>query len=119
MSEPNPTIFLVDDDPSVLKSISNLLRVSGFDVITYDSGRKFLEHCNPALHGCVVLDVSMPDLNGLELQQALTAKGASLPIIFLTGRGDIPMSVRAMKQGAVEFLTKPVNRQKLEEAVRA
>src|SRR5688500_1556780 len=108
MTNAQPTIFAVDDDPSVLKAVSRLLRSCGFDVITYDSSRRFLEHCNPMLRGCIVLDIAMPDLNGLDLQEALAAKGASLPIIFLTGRGDIPMSVRAMKHGAVDFLTKPV-----------
>jgi FixJ family two-component response regulator len=119
MISAQPVVFLVDDDASVLKAVSRLLRGSGFDVITYDSSRKFLAHCNPAMHGCVVLDVAMPDLDGLELQEALAARGASLPIIFLTGRGDIPMSVRAMKRGAVDFLTKPVQHRELEAAVRA
>ena len=116
---PQPTVFLVDDDPSVLKAVSRLLRGGGFDVITYESPRKFLAHCNPASHGCIVLDIAMPDLDGLELQSALAARGASLPIIFLTGRGDIPTSVRAMKQGAVDFLTKPVQHRDLEAAIHA
>ena len=120
MNQPNPTVFLVDDDRSVLKALSRLLRVCGFDnVISYDSPRKFLEHCNPILHGCIILDVAMPELNGLELQEALAAKGIMLPIIFLTGRGDIPMSVRALKRGASDFLTKPVQQTELEAAVRA
>jgi len=115
----DPTIYLVDDDRSVLKALSRLLRVTGFDnVITYDSPRRFIQQCNPALHGCIVMDVAMPDLNGLELQEALAAKGAALPIIFLTGRGDIPMSVRALKRGAIDFLTKPVQQDQLASAVR-
>ena len=119
MSAAEPTVFLVDDDPSVLKAVSRLLRSGGFNVITYDSPRKFLQHCNGALPGCVVLDVAMPDLDGLRLQEELAAKGTSLPIIFLSGRGDIPMSVQAMKRGAVDFLTKPVQQKSLEAAVRA
>jgi FixJ family two-component response regulator len=112
-------VFLVDDDAAVLKAISRLLRANGFNVITYNSPRKFLQLCNPTMHGCIVLDYAMPELNGLELQQALASKGLSLPIIFLTGRGDIPTSVRAIKSGAVDFLTKPVQEHDLVAALRA
>jgi FixJ family two-component response regulator len=104
-----PTIFVVDDDPAVLKSLGRLLRSAGLHVETCNSPQDFLARHNPALPGCLVLDVAMPGLNGLEVQQALAAIGDERPIVFLTGHGDIPTSVEAMKRGAVDFLTKPVN----------
>jgi FixJ family two-component response regulator len=116
---PPATIFIVDDDSAVLKSLSRLLRSAGLAVATFSSPREFLERHDPKLPGCLVLDVAMPGLNGLELQQALVARGHELAIIFLTGHGDIPMSVQAMKRGAVDFLTKPVNDDDLLNAVRA
>ncbi len=119
MSQPPPIVFVVDDDPSVLKAVSRLLRAAGLDVVAFDSAREFLDHHDPAAHGCVVLDLAMPGFNGLELQQALAAKNASFPIIFLTGQADVPMSVRAMKQGAADFLTKPVDEGKLVSAIHA
>jgi FixJ family two-component response regulator len=119
MTEPQPTIFIVDDDRSVLKAVSRLLRAAGFNVVSSDSPQRFLENCDRTAHGCVVLDLAMPDLNGLQLQEALAAKGAYLPIIFLSGRSNIPSSVRAMKHGAVDFLTKPVDEGELLNAVRA
>jgi FixJ family two-component response regulator len=117
MSQAGPTVFIVDDDPAVLKSLSRVLRSAGLAVTTFSSPSDFLEQHDPRAAGCVVLDVAMPGLNGLELQQALTAKGSAIPIIFLTGRGDIPMSVQAMKGGAVDFLTKPVHDEDLLKAV--
>jgi RNA polymerase sigma factor (sigma-70 family) len=114
-----PTVFLVDDEASVLKALARLLRSAGLNVETFSSPEEFLQHHNPNAAGCLVLDVAMPGLNGLELQRALVAKGTELPIIFLTGRGDIPMSVQAMKQGAVDFLTKPTNDEDLFAAIRA
>ena len=114
-----PTVFLVDDEASVLKALSRLLRSAGLNVETFGSPQEFLRHHDPHAHGCLVLDVAMPGLNGLDLQRALAAKGTELPIIFLTGRGDIPMSVQAMKQGAVDFLTKPTNDEDLLAAIRA
>lgn len=116
---PQPTVFLVDDEASVLKALARLLRSAGLNVETFGSPQEFLQHHDPHAHGCLVLDVAMPGLNGLDLQQALAAKGTELPVIFLTGRGDIPMSVQAMKQGAVDFLTKPTNDEDLLAAVRA
>ncbi|MGZ8214573.1 MAG: response regulator transcription factor, partial [Methylosarcina sp.] len=107
------TVFIVDDDTAVLKALTRLLRSVGLNVATFTSPQKFLEQFEPGLQGCLVLDVSMPTLNGLELQRGLAAKGNMLPVIFLTGNGDIPMSVQAMKQGAVDFLTKPVHEQDL------
>lgn len=116
---PQPTVFLVDDEASVLKALSRLLRSAGLNVETFGSPQEFLQHHDPHAHGCLVLDVAMPGLNGLDLQRALAAKGTELPIIFLTGRGDIQMSVEAMKQGAVDFLTKPTNDEDLLAAIRA
>jgi len=115
---PAATVFVVDDDAAVLKGLARLLRSAGLTVATFVSPREFLECHNPNAPGCVVLDVAMPGLNGLELQQTLMARGQELAIIFLTGHGDIPMSVKAMKQGAVDFLTKPVDDDDLLRAVR-
>ena len=108
----------MDDDAAVLKSLARLLRSAGLAVATFSSPREFLDRHDPNAPGCLVLDVAMPGLNGLELQQALIAGGHELAIVFLTGHGDIPMSVKAMKRGAVDFLTKPVNDDDLLNAVR-
>lgn len=119
MSQVEPTVFVVDDDPAVLKSLSRLLRASQFNVVTFGSPQEFLERHDPHTPGCLVLDVAMPGLNGLELQETLSVKGSAIPIIFLTGHGDIPMSVQAMKGGALDFLTKPVHDKDLLKAVEA
>jgi FixJ family two-component response regulator len=116
---PAPTVFLVDDDPAVLKGLSRLLRSAGLAVAAYSSPREFLEQRDLTAPGCLVLDVAMPGLSGLELQQLLIAQGHESAIVFLTGHGDIPMSVRAIKSGAVDFLTKPVKDQDLLRAVHA
>ena len=113
-----PTVFVVDDDPPVRKSISRLLRVAGFAVAVFASAEEFLAQSDPQTLGCLLLDVAMPTLNGLELQGILAKEGSLLPIIFLTGTSDIPKSVQAMKQGASDFLTKPVNDEELLAAVR-
>ena len=102
MSGMKHTVFIVDDDPSVLKALARLLRSAGLNAITFASAQEFLDHHGQNTPGCLVLDAAMPHINGLELQQALVAQGSELPIIFLTGHGDIPMSVRAIKQGAVQ-----------------
>jgi FixJ family two-component response regulator len=102
------TVYLVDDDPAVLKALSRLLRAGGYDVKPYFSPQIFLEEHDVAVPGCVVLDVSMPGLDGFELQSALALGGSHRPVVFITGKGDIPTSVRAMKTGAIDFLTKPV-----------
>ena len=102
------TVFLVDDDAGVMKALSRLLRARGFEVQAFTSPQVFLAGHDVSIPGCAVFDVSMPDLDGLELQQALTAGGSQRPIIFLT-KGDIPTSVRAMRAGAIDFLTKPVS----------
>jgi FixJ family two-component response regulator len=103
------TVFLVDDDARVLKALARLLQTRGFEVRPFTSPQTFLADHDASVPGCAVLDVSMPDLDGLALQQALTAGGSQRPVIFLTGKGDIPTGVRAMRAGAIDFLTKPVN----------
>lgn len=112
------TVYLVDDDPHVRKAVSRLLRYSGFDVAAFASPREFLEACDPETGACVVLDMAMPELTGLDIQAELGSREPDLPIVFLTGRADVPMTVRAMKQGAAEFLTKPVYDADLVAAVR-
>jgi len=114
----DPTVFVVDDEPAVLKSLSRLLRSAGLPSVTFSSPCDFLDRRDPNAPGCLLLDVAMPGLNGMELQQALIASGQELPIVFLTGQGDIPMSVQAMKRGAIDFLTKPVHDDDLLAAVR-
>jgi FixJ family two-component response regulator len=111
------SVFLVDDDEAVLSAVSRLLRSRGYDVRPYDSPRAFLAEHDPTVPGCAILDVSMPGLDGLELQHALGANGSVRPIIFITAKGDIPTTVRAMKAGAVDFLTKPVSEEDLLAAV--
>jgi FixJ family two-component response regulator len=106
----NPfTIYLVDDDAGVLKALSRLLRVKGYDVKAFASPRDFLAQRDATVPACVILDVSMPDLDGFGLQRELSDSKSLQPVIFLTGRGDIPASVRAMRAGAIDFLTKPVS----------
>jgi FixJ family two-component response regulator len=112
------TIFLVDDDGPILKALERLLRGAGFEVKSFQSSQAFLEQHDPETPGCAVLDVAMDGLNGLELQQALAASGCDRPIVFLTGRGDIPTSVRAMRAGAVNFLTKPADTKELLAAIQ-
>ena len=109
MNDASQIVFLIDDEPTVLKALARVLCATGFRTASFSSPQSFLEQYEPAARGCLVLDVSMPGFTGLELQQALIEKNCSLPIVFLTGRGDIPTSVRAMKHGAVDFLTKPVD----------
>jgi FixJ family two-component response regulator len=107
MSEVEPIVIIVDDDLSVRRSTERLIRSAGLNVQTFASAREFLDHPRPGGPACLVLDVRMPGLSGMDLQRELIQSGIQIPIIFMTGHGDIPMSVRAMKAGAVEFLTKP------------
>ncbi len=116
--KPAPTVFVVDDDLSVREALSSLLRSVGLQVETFASARDFLHYQWPDTAACLVLDVRMPGLSGLDLQQELRTAGLQLPIIFITGHGDIPMAVRAMKSGAVEFLSKPFRDQDLLDAIR-
>ena len=119
MSKKAPVVFLIDDDLSVLKSVARLLRAAGFETRPYSSPKCFLDNYDAALPGCIVMDLAMPEINGLDLQKRLASSGYAKPIIFITGQGDIPTSVSAMKAGAVDFLTKPFDRGGLLSAVRA
>lgn len=116
---PPPAVYLVDDELGMLKALTRLLKAEGFTVHAFTSAQAFLESYRPETLGCLVLDVAMPELTGLELQERLTRSGIPVPIVFLTGHGDIPMSVQAIKGGAVDFLTKPVRDDDLLRAVRA
>ena len=107
MAETAPTVFVVDDDPSVLRALERLLRAAGHAVEAYASPGAFLERAPSERPGCAVIDLRMPGLDGTELQEELSRRGCPLPIVFLTGHGDVPSSVRAMKAGAIDFLTKP------------
>jgi len=118
VTETEPIVFVVDDDPSVRNSTARLVRSAGFEVRTFESAAEFLESPRPQAPACLVLDVRLPGQSGLDLQRELAAAGVHIPIIFMTGHGDIPMSVRAMKAGAVEFLTKPYRKDDLLDAIR-
>jgi RNA polymerase sigma factor (sigma-70 family) len=113
-----PDVFVVDDDPSVRSSLKFLISTVGLHVETFDSAEAALQKLTPDAPGCLVLDVRLRGLSGLDLQSELAARNCQVPIVFITGHGDIPMTVRAMKAGAVEFLTKPFRDQDLLDAVR-
>jgi FixJ family two-component response regulator len=119
MSSPQPIIHLVDDDPSFRKAVMRLLRAAKYEVRAYASANEFLDSSALDLPGCIVLDLSMPGPSGLDLQQSIASMNEPLPIIFLTGNGDISATVRAMKAGAVDFLTKPVEHASLLRAIQA
>jgi FixJ family two-component response regulator len=104
-----PVVFVVDDDVSIRESLELLIRVAGWEPEAFASAQEFLARPRVPAPSCLVLDVGLPGLNGLELQELVAAERSDMPIIFITGRGDVPMTVRAMKAGAVEFLTKPFN----------
>jgi FixJ family two-component response regulator len=114
----HPVVYVVDDDISVREALSSLIRSAGLRVETFSSAREFLGQNPTDAPSCLVLDVRLPDQSGLAVQRELTAGDNQIPIIFITGHGDIPMSVRAMKAGAVEFLTKPFDDQELLDAIR-
>jgi len=116
---PTELVFVIDDDASMREAISRLLHAIGLTVRTFGSAREFLGTRLPDIPACVVLDVRLPDLSGLDLQREMVERGIHVPIIFITGHGDIQMSVQAMKAGAVEFLTKPFRDQELIDAVRS
>ncbi len=113
MTEEKPFVYVVDDDPSVRKSLERLLRSAGYDAKTFDSALEFMDFSHPDVPGCLILDIKMPKLGGLELQDRLVEKGISIPIIFITGHGTVPDSVRAMKNGAMDFLQKPFKEREL------
>ena len=117
-SQGTPVVFVVDDDVSVRESLDLLIRCAGWKPETFASAQAFLSRPRSDVPSCLVLDVSLPDLNGLDLQKCVAADRAAMPIIFITGYGDIPMTVRAMKAGAVEFLTKPFDDEVLVRAIR-
>jgi FixJ family two-component response regulator len=118
MTETDATVFVVDDDPPMRESLKNLLRSVGLRAELFASAQEFLRSKRPDLPSCLVLDVRLPGLSGLDLQRRTNEAGVEIPIIFITGHGDIPMSVRAMKAGAVEFLTKPFRDQDLLDAIQ-
>lgn len=118
MTEEHPVVFLIDDDPSVRDALKSLLRSVGLEVQAFGSAQEFLHTKRPDAPACLVLDVRLPGPSGLDFQRDLAESNIPLPIIFITGHGDIPMSVKAMKAGAVEFLTKPFRDQELLDAVQ-
>jgi RNA polymerase sigma factor (sigma-70 family) len=117
MSDETPTVFVVDDDVSYLRSIARLLRLHGFNVVIHNSAAEFLAMLKPTTAGCVITDLMMPEMDGTELQEALQRTGCQLPILFLTGHGDIPATVRAMRGGAEDFLTKHTPKEQLIDAI--
>jgi FixJ family two-component response regulator len=117
MKKHGSIIYVVDDDVSVCKALSLLLKSHGFTVVTFTCAEDFLAFKHPKLSSCLVLDLQLPDINGLALQESMAARKLFLPIIFITGHGDIPMSVKAMKAGAIDFLPKPFTKKKLLNAI--
>lgn len=118
MDETDSIVFVIDDDPSFRRSTERLLRLAGYAVRSFGTATEFLRSGLLEVPACVVLDVRLPDLSGLDVQEALSKAGIRMPIIFITGHGDIPMSVQAMKAGAFEFLTKPFRSENLLDAIR-
>jgi two-component system response regulator FixJ len=114
-----PTVFIVDDDPDVRESLRLLLEHAGLLVTTYPDGRSFLAACTPETSGCVLLDLAMPGMSGQDVQSALAASAIDLPVLFLTGHGDIPSAVHAVQAGAVDFLEKPVRSEVLLDRVQS
>ena len=117
MNEHDSVVFLVDDDPSFRRSCERLLRIAGYRVESFRSAQQFLERGTPDIAACLVTDLRMPGMNGFDLQTVLANAGWEIPLIFVTGHGDVPASVRAMKAGAIEFLTKPFQERELLAAV--
>src|SRR2546422_3989021 len=118
MTDAIPTVFVVDDDISVRESLELLIRSAGWQPVTFASAQEFLSRPRVLAPSCLVLDVGLPDLNGLDLQKRVAADRSDMPIIFITGNGDVPMTVQAMKAGAVEFLTKPFGDEVMLTAIR-
>ncbi len=118
MNDTNPIVYVIDDDTSVLKSLKRLIMSIGLKVETFNSAQDFLKKGDIENLSCLVLDVRMPGLSGLDLQEEMAARNLNIPIIFMTGYGTVPMSVRAMKAGAIDFLQKPFNDQELLDAIQ-
>lgn len=118
MNAPTPIVYVVDDEEGILRALQRLLRAEGYEVRSFRSALDFLDVYRPGSDSCLILDVAMPGLDGLKLQDRLSREGILVPIVFLSGHADIPVSVRAMKGGAVDFLTKPVESESLLGAVR-
>src|SRR5476649_844744 len=117
MSILDPIVYIIDDDQAMVESLSWIIESIGLRVKTFVRALDFLDQYDPQQHGCLLLDVRMPGMSGPELQLRLNDKGATLPIIFISGHGDVPLAVRVMKAGAVDFLTKPFNDQVLLESI--
>jgi len=117
MSNGRPIVYIVDDDASVCRALSLLLKSHGFNVQTFTRSADFLRCPHPKVPSCLVLDIQLPDINGLALQEVMKRKGISIPVVFITGHGDIPMSVKGMKAGAIDFLPKPFAAKKLLSAI--
>lgn len=119
MTTPHPTVYIVDDDPAIRDSLSLMIEQEELNVMVSECAEDFLAACCDTSFGCAIIDIRMPGMDGMQLQEEMTRRGILLPVIFLTGHGDIPMSVRAIKSGALDFLTKPVTREKLLASVRS
>lgn len=117
MNDGEKLVHVVDDDDSVRRSVGFMLKTSGYKVCSYASGTEILKNAKDIKAGCVLLDIRMPDMDGLEVQEALRERGVALPVIIMTGHGDVPLSVRAMKAGAIDFIEKPFEKQVLISAV--
>ncbi|MEZ0246041.1 MAG: response regulator transcription factor [Methylophilaceae bacterium] len=115
----HPTVYIVDDDPAIRDSLSLMIEQEELSVMAFECAEDFLAACSDISFGCAIIDIRMPGMDGMQLQEEMTRRGILLPVIFLTGHGDIPMSVRAIKSGALDFLTKPVTREKLLASVRS
>ncbi len=118
MSAPQPVIYIVDDDSAVLEALNSLVRSIGLEVVCFSSANEFLANVKKRAHGCLILDVRMPEMSGLDVQRTLGEIGEDIPIIFISGHGDIPMAVKAIKTGAIDFLTKPFREEDLLSAIR-
>jgi FixJ family two-component response regulator len=118
MSPQPATVYIVDDDSAVRDALTLMVKQEGMPVKAFADAKAFLAACRTGINGCIIIDVQMPDMDGMQLQTVLLERGILLPIVFLTGHGDIPMSVRAIKAGAVDFLTKPFTRERLMVSVR-
>ncbi len=118
MNNNDLTVFIIDDDPAVLDSLTLMIEQDDLSVQAFQTAKSFLEYYRPEMLGCAIIDLNMPEMDGISLQEELLARGSSLPLIFLTGHGTIPISVKAVKAGALDFLTKPVTRETLLECIK-